>query len=48
MDTEEMADFIQRGAFTKAFLTGPEFVRWLEAKDASVRGLMQKGGLVAP
>lgn len=48
MDTEEMADFIQRGAFTKAFLTGPEFVRWLEVKDASVRGLMQKGGLVAP
>lgn len=48
IDTEEMADFIQRGAFTKAFLVGPDFVRWLEAKDTSVRSLMQRGGLVAP
>ncbi|MGH2372203.1 MAG: tripartite tricarboxylate transporter substrate binding protein [bacterium] len=47
MDTREMADFIERGAFTKAFLTGPEFVRWLEQKDASVVSLMVKGGLVA-
>lgn len=48
METDEMADFIERGAFTKAFLTGSDFVRWLEAKDANVRSLMQKGGLVAP
>lgn len=45
MDTEEMADFIERGAFTKAFLTGSAFVRWLEQKDRSVRELMVKGGL---
>lgn len=45
MDTEEMADFIERGAFTKAFLTGPEYVRWLESKDRTVRELMVKGGL---
>ena len=48
LDTPEMADFIERGAFTKAWLTGPEFVRWLEQKDATVRGLMKKGGLSAP
>jgi tripartite-type tricarboxylate transporter receptor subunit TctC len=48
METEEMADFIQRGAFTKAWLTGPEFVRWLEQKDATVRRLMRQGGLSAP
>jgi len=48
MDTPEMADFIERGAFTKAWLTGPEYVRWLEQKDATVKSLMQKGGLAAP
>jgi tripartite-type tricarboxylate transporter receptor subunit TctC len=47
METAEMADFIERGAFTKAYLTGPAFVRWLEQKDASVRNLMQRGGLTA-
>jgi tripartite-type tricarboxylate transporter receptor subunit TctC len=45
METREMADFIERGAFTKAFQTGPDFVRWLGQKDASVRSLMIKGGL---
>jgi putative tricarboxylic transport membrane protein len=48
METPEMADFIERGAFTKAFLTGPEYVRWLEQKDRTVRDLMRKGGLSAP
>jgi len=45
IETKEMADFIERGAFTKAFQTGPEFVRWLQQKDASVITLMAKGGL---
>jgi tripartite-type tricarboxylate transporter receptor subunit TctC len=45
MESAEMADFIERGAFTKAWQTGPEFVRWLEQKDANVRNLMVKGGL---
>lgn len=45
METEDMADFIQRGAFTKAYMTGPAFVAWLEQKDANVRDLMIKGGL---
>lgn len=48
METPEMAEFIERGAFTKAVLTGADFVRWLEQKDRSVRDLMQKGGLSAP
>ncbi|MDR7521187.1 MAG: tripartite tricarboxylate transporter substrate binding protein [Armatimonadota bacterium] len=46
LDTREMADFIERGAYTKAFLTGAEFVRWLDQKDAQVRTLMVRGGLV--
>jgi len=48
LETPEMADFIERGAFTKAWLTGPAFVQWLEQKDATVRSLMKKGGLSAP
>ncbi|MGH2404273.1 MAG: tripartite tricarboxylate transporter substrate binding protein [bacterium] len=47
METREMADFIDRGAFTKAFLTGPDFVRWLQQKDISVVTLMAKGGLTS-
>lgn len=45
METEEMADFIERGAYNKAFLTGAEFVTWLEQKDSTVINLMVKGGL---
>ncbi|MDR7554488.1 MAG: tripartite tricarboxylate transporter substrate binding protein [Armatimonadota bacterium] len=45
MDTPEMTEFIERGAYTKAWQTGPEFVRWLQEKDAAVRSLMVKGGL---
>lgn len=47
LDTPEMADFIERGAYTKAYLTGREFVQWLERKDALVRSLMEKAGWLA-
>lgn len=46
MDTPEMKDFIERGAFDEAFLTGPAFEKWLEEKDRTVRNLMIKGGLI--
>jgi tripartite-type tricarboxylate transporter receptor subunit TctC len=45
LETREMADFIERGAYHKAFQIGQEFTAWLDRKDAAVRGLMQKGGL---
>ena len=45
LETKEMVDFIERGAFTKAFLTGPAFVQWLEQKDRTVIDLMNRGGL---
>lgn len=47
LDTAEMAEFIERGAYTKAYLTGREFVQWLERKDAQVRSLMDKAGWLA-
>lgn len=46
LETPEMAKFIEDGAFDKAFLTGTEFVKWLEGKDAEVRDLMVKAGWV--
>ncbi len=46
MDTEEIAQFIELGSYDKAFLTGPEFVKWLEQKDAQVRSLMIRGALI--
>jgi tripartite-type tricarboxylate transporter receptor subunit TctC len=45
LDSPEMVDFIERGAFTKAWMTGAEFTKWLEQKDNTVRNLMVKGGL---
>ncbi len=47
LDTPEMEDFIARGAYTKAYLTGREFVQWLEQKDRLVRSLMEKAGWLA-
>ena len=47
METPEMADFIERGAFTQAFLTGREYEAWLAEKEATVRELMVRGGLVS-
>ncbi len=47
LDTPEMADFIERGAYTKAYLTGRDFVRWLEQKDRLVVSLMEKAGWLA-
>ena len=46
LEKPEMADFIERGGFDKAYLTGTEFVKWLEQKDAQVRGLMEKAGWI--
>lgn len=47
MDTPEMKDFIERGAFTQAFMTGAEYEAWLAEKEATVRELMVRGGLVS-
>ena len=46
IETPEMEKFINDGGFDKAFLAGADFVRWLEQKDAAVKGLMQKAGWI--
>ena len=47
LETQEMQDFIERGAFTQAFLTGAEFEAWLAEKEDTVHNLMVRGGLVS-
>jgi tripartite-type tricarboxylate transporter receptor subunit TctC len=45
-ETPEFKDYIERGALNAAWLTGPDFVKWLERAEALHRELMQKGGLL--
>jgi tripartite-type tricarboxylate transporter receptor subunit TctC len=45
-ETPEFKDYIERGALNASWLTGPDFVKWLERAEALHRELMQKGGLL--
>ncbi len=46
MGVAEMRDFIELGAFKKAFLCGNDFTTWLVKKSNTVQNLMIKGGLI--
>jgi putative tricarboxylic transport membrane protein len=46
MATPEWKDFITKGAFKQSWLTGPEFVKWLEQTEKLHRELMEAGGLL--
>lgn len=46
MQTPEMKDFIELGAFKEAFLCGDAFTKWLVGKENQVKTLMTKGGLI--
>jgi putative tricarboxylic transport membrane protein len=45
-ETAEFKQYMEDGALKSAWITGPEFVRWLEEAEALHRDLMQKGGLL--
>jgi tripartite-type tricarboxylate transporter receptor subunit TctC len=45
-ETPDWKDYATKNALKPAFLVGPDFVRWLEEKDALTRDLMKKGGLI--
>lgn len=44
--TPEFKDFLEKGAFKKAWLTGPQFVQWLEQTEQLHKDLMKDGGLL--
>jgi tripartite-type tricarboxylate transporter receptor subunit TctC len=45
-DSPEFKDYLEQGALKPSWLTGPEFVKWLEGTEALHRDLMKKGGLL--
>jgi tripartite-type tricarboxylate transporter receptor subunit TctC len=44
--TEDFKKYLSDFALKPAFLSGPEFVKWLEEQDALHKDLMMKGGLI--
>jgi tripartite-type tricarboxylate transporter receptor subunit TctC len=45
-ETPEWKKYVMENGLKDAFLSGPEYVKWLEQKDASTKELMVKGGLL--
>jgi putative tricarboxylic transport membrane protein len=46
-ETPEWQDFINKGAFNQSFMSGPEFVGWLEKTENDHRALMEAAGFLA-
>jgi putative tricarboxylic transport membrane protein len=45
-ETPEWQEFTEKGGLKQAFLSGPDFVTWLESTEALHKDLMAKGGLL--
>jgi tripartite-type tricarboxylate transporter receptor subunit TctC len=45
-DAPEFKEYLNQGALKAAWVTGPEFVKWLGEADQLHRELMEKGGLL--
>jgi putative tricarboxylic transport membrane protein len=45
-ETPEWKKYAGENALKTAFLTGPDYVKWLEEKDARTKDLMKKGSLI--
>ena len=46
-ETPEWKDFMEKGAFNTTALSGPEFVQWLTAAEATHKQLMTEAGFLA-
>ena len=46
-ETQDWKDFMEKGAFNTTSLTGPEFVKWLTAAEATHKQLMTEAGFLA-
>ena len=46
-ETPDWKDFSEKAAFNQSFMTGPEYVKWLEDAEAKHKGLMEKAGFMA-
>jgi len=45
--TPEWKEFMERGAFNQSFMTGKEYVSWVEKNEALHRDLMKEAGFLA-
>jgi putative tricarboxylic transport membrane protein len=45
-ETPEWKDYLSKYALKGAFLSGPDFVKWLDQKEAATKELMEKGGML--
>jgi tripartite-type tricarboxylate transporter receptor subunit TctC len=45
-ETPEWKKYISDNGLKAAWLTGPDYVKWLEQKEATTKELMAKGGLL--
>jgi putative tricarboxylic transport membrane protein len=45
-DTPEFKDYLSKGALKPSFLTGAEYVKWVEGAEQIHKDLMTKGGLL--
>jgi len=45
--TPEWIEYMEKGAFNQSFMTGPEYVKWLESAEANHRTLMTDAGFLA-
>ena len=46
-ETPDWKDFSEKAAFNQTFMTGPEFVKWLDGAEKKHHDLMQKAGFLA-
>ena len=45
-ETPEWKKYVAENALLPAYLAGPEYVKWLEEKEAATKKLMKEGGLI--
>jgi tripartite-type tricarboxylate transporter receptor subunit TctC len=46
-ETPEWKEFMERGAFNQAFMTGKEFAEWLAKAEQTHMALMKEAGFLA-
>ena len=46
-ETADWKDFVEKGAFSNEFMTGPQFVKWVESAEKTHQQLMQEAGFLA-
>lgn len=46
-ETQEWKDFMEKGAFNQSFMTGQDYVKWVEKNEALHRDLMKEAGFLA-